>query len=139
MGMYTEMSLSVDLVENTPPNVVNALHYLAGNVPSEPEKLPDHPLFRCPRWSSVLEGRSYYFPGASVASFSFDDIGNRYFLTFRADMKNYANEQEKFLTLIEPWLETRGAFVGHQRYEEETRPTLIYVTDRGKFRMEGLQ
>jgi hypothetical protein len=139
MGMYTELCLAVELKADTPKDLIAALHYMAGNTDDQPTPLPEHEFFKCQRWPVLFSCDSCYFASESYSSFRFEDVSDTYRLTFRANLKNYDQEQEKFLNLIQPWLETEDEFVGYQRYEEEDHPTLIYIDEGRKFVMRAVK
>ena len=126
MGMYTELNIGVNLVPDTPENIINILNYMlsCSNDVIEPETT-DHPLFSTERWSYMLVCDSYYFDGRTDSSMVRDDISGEYELNVRCNVKNYNDEIELFLDFIQPYLETNG-FLGYTRYEEFDDPILIY-------------
>jgi hypothetical protein len=136
--MYTELVLALELVKDPPDEVVRALQYMTSSELDEYEEGGardiKHPFFRRERWRVTLRGDSYYFPGDSHATFRFDAIANRWFLTVRSNMKNYDGEIQAFLSFIAQYTEPgyvrddETFFVGYARYEENNDPTLIYFT-----------
>lgn len=124
MGMYTELNIGVEFVEDIPENVVNILKFMVGDITDEPETT-DHPLFETERWRMMLCSDSAYFAGHTDSSLQYDDISRTYNLNVRCNLKNYDDEINQFLSFIRPYLETTG-FLGYTRYEEDENPRLIY-------------
>lgn len=137
MGMYTELVIALELPDSTPKEITDVLAFMAdAKTPVYTGRLPKHPLFECDRWACLFSMSSYYFAGQTQRVFKFDENANAWFLTSRANLKNYNGEIQKFLDWIEPYVCDRGetdCFVGYWRYEESTAPTLIYFVD-GKFK-----
>ncbi|AXQ68830.1 hypothetical protein HOU00_gp295 [Caulobacter phage CcrPW] len=127
MGMYTELVLSTQIVDN--PDVVAILNYMReGGEGEPPVPLPDHPLFQTPRWSSLFCCCSYYFTPTTVFKLEFDKIAKAWSLVSRSDLKNYHDEIEKFVDWISPYLDDHfGQMIGYKRYEEEREPTILYA------------
>jgi hypothetical protein len=128
MGMYTELVLAIELKSSIEPQVIKILSYMVGDNEVEPVILPDHPLFKTPRWSFMLEGDSYYFDGVTNSILKEDNLFPEqptYYLTIRCNLKNYDDEIDKFLDWIKPYTESKG-FIGYKRYEEDKEPTLLY-------------
>ena len=119
MGMYTEIYVNVDLKENTPQSVLGVLKAICDKN-AEAECLKDKPE----RWAYLFNNGSYYTPSTEVAILSYDDIGKRWSLLGKGDIKNYAGEIEAFFEFIKPWCDNE--FVGYFRYEADREPTLIY-------------
>ena len=128
MGMYTELVMATK-VKNV-PEVIEVLKYMTDpGVPVMPI-LPDHPLFRTSRWTSLFQCCSYYFVPTTVAKLEFDEIGNYWCLITRADLKNYSGEIELFIDWIRPHLDAHGdEMIGYSRYEETREPTIYYGQD----------
>lgn len=127
MGMYTEFVLGVDLVRETPKEVIDILDFMITNDLDDNEPiLPDHPLFNTERWRYMLQSDSYYFGGFSNSLIDAPRfIEDVYKLSIRSNLKNYDSEIELFLNWLNPYIETRG-FIGYMRYEEFDDPWLIY-------------
>lgn len=126
MGMYTEINICFDLIENAPKDVVAILHYLIDDKTIIPFiSFPEHDFFKCDRWDMIACSDSYYFDGSTNSKIVFDDISKTWKINIRANLKNYDSEIEKFLNWLEPYIDTKG-FVGYTRYEESEDPTLIY-------------
>lgn len=147
--MYTEICVAVELKENVPQQVVDTIKWLAGDDEfpwnSPPNPLPDHKAFTTDesRMAVILRCGSYYFAAnRSHTTFYYDDIGKSWRLIARANLKNYHGEIEGFLAWLGPYIEPRNQdengwqFIGHKRYEEFPRPTLIFVNDEGAVRYE---
>lgn len=129
MGMYTEIFITCGLKENLPKDVENVCKFLFGNGES-PEVLPDHDLFRLPRWSLIGRCCSYYFVPESTSKLWWSDIAKKYYLTSRSDLKNYDGEIQKFIDWITPYVdEPEGQFFAYSRYEESDAPTLYFVPE----------
>lgn len=123
MGMYTEIYINVDLKEETPDDVIDVLKALCRFTGYELDtaKYPE-------RWYSLFSNCSYYTPSTNCRSLVYDDIRSGWSLLGKGDIKNYANEIEKFFEWIMPWIEGHpGDFVGYSRYEEDQIPTLIFL------------
>jgi hypothetical protein len=130
MGMFTEMYLAVRLVEDVPEDVLNVLKYMFGGEQDEPEVLPEHEFFECHRWASLGRSASHYFIPFATSVFRYNDIANNYFLVVRTDLKNYDSEITKFLSWIDDYIDAcEGEHIGHFRYEEDDKPTLVYKGD----------
>jgi hypothetical protein len=119
MGMYTEIFINADLIEETPPEVIQTLKAICNKEQGSPF-LQDHPN----RWSILFNNGSYYLPCTECGILTYDDISKRYSIIGKGDLKNYDNEIEKFFEWVKPWCE--GNFIGYYRYEEDYEPTLIY-------------
>lgn len=128
--MYTELVLGVDLVRDTPKEVIDILEFMISGEFEDPKPIvPDHPLFKTDRWRTMLQSDSYYFGefGNSLidAPRFKEDV---YKLSIRSNLKNYDSEIELFLNWLSPYIETHG-FIGYMRYEEYDNPWLIYHGD----------
>lgn len=131
MGMYTELVLATKVKND--PAIVPILQFMADPQPVTPMAgLPEHPLFKTPRWQFLFSCSSYYFVPRSVCKFEYDEIGKYWVLISRADLKNYDDEIAKFIDWIEPYLDVEpGEMIGYSRYEETAEPTIIYA--KGEF------
>lgn len=128
MGMHTELVLGVDLVSSTPDYIISAIKYMLSDIDTnEMVGLPDHPLFKTPRWQIMLVCDSAYFGGITCSKMDRESFFGDYELSVRSNMKNYHSEIELFLNLIQPYIEDQG-FIGYVRYEEDDTPELIYNT-----------
>lgn len=124
MGMYTEIVISTR-IKNI-PEVVEVLKYMAGITETQP-KLPDHPLFKTPRWTCLFKMSSYYFTPRATVLFEWDDIGGYWCLISRSDLKNYDQEIEQFFDWIKSFVDhAYGEMIGYSRYEETREPTIWY-------------
>lgn len=120
MGMYTEIFVNVDLLENTPNDVINTLKAMCG-MEHDGQPLDDKPS----RWGYLFDDGSYCTPRTSVANLTFDRISNAWSLLGKGDIKNYESEIEQFFDFIRPWVDAvDGEFIGYVRYEEDF-PSLI--------------
>jgi len=134
MGMYTELRMAVELKEHTPDEIINILNYMVGNHKDDPKhsEYMEHDLFKCDRWHFMLRCDSYYFDTETNSTLKFDRITNTYFLNIQCNFKNYENELNLFLDWIVPHIEpTHGKFIGHEMYEEDVIPTLLFYPERG--------
>jgi hypothetical protein len=124
MGMYTELSLGIELKKETPDVIINILKGIIIGDLFDPKV--DHPLLRTDRWYWLLASAgSYYFDRKPNTIFKKDDITNTYFLSFTSNIKNYGSEWEYFLDFISPYIETNG-YIGTYMYEEWEDPILLY-------------
>jgi hypothetical protein len=136
MGMYTELVLAVELDRDTPKDVIDILEYMCGMRGGIPEVLPDHPLFKAPRWAMLLCCDSAYFAGDTNSYIKRDDFDSElkcsYYLTIRSNLKNYDYEIELFLDWLSQYVRyPLNECVGYYRYEEFKHPMLIYFTGTG--------
>lgn len=125
MGMYTELHFNAELRRDVPADVLAVLRFMVdgGDMPG----LPDHPLFKAPRWRLLFTCDSYYFDADTHSTLRFDEISNTHYLCIRANLKNYDGEIDKFVAWITPYLDKHdGDFLGFKRYEEDEWPTLIH-------------
>lgn len=151
MGMYTALSLGIELKDGTPKEVIDIIRFMVDGptdeqMPSElhhvtaaqqfAPPLPDHELFRCDRWTMLFRCDSYYFDWETGWKLTQDDLYEdrpKFFLTGVSNLKNYDGEIRKFLAWIQPYIDTDG-FIGWTMYEEDPAPTLIFndaYEDRG--------
>lgn len=131
MGMYTEIFISCRIKKNAPEDVITILRSLFDQTVKTDEDLkaitiPEHALFKCPRWRAIGNCSSYYFVPQATSVMWKDDIAGQWFITSRSDLKNYDNEIELFFDWIMPHVdECGGQFIGYSRYEEENMPVLF--------------
>jgi len=131
MGLYTELYVCCELRGDIPPEAVDALYYMAGEVNTRPTTLPSHPLFEGARWPYMLRSWSYYFVPYAVQKFQYNYIGRNYMLIARSDFKNYDDEVSLFFDWLAPMLDCEpGQHIGHYRYEEDAVPTLVFAPNR---------
>lgn len=130
MGMYTEIYLKVSLKHDTPEEVINILKHMVDDEDytyiEVDAKLPKHPLFNTHRWDFMLCCSSYYHIPFSTMELRYDEISKSYYLTGRADLKNYDGEIDKFFDWIRPYCEYPDEFIGYSLYEEDKKPKLYY-------------
>lgn len=139
--MYTELYLATELKKDTPEGILKWLDYQANTGFSEgwweiAESLAPEGLKG--RLSTIGNSSSYYFSGIPFIKFEIDDLHPdepMYFLTTRFDIKNYQEEIENFLKVLEPWIETEG-WIGNYRYEDDEVPSGIFNKD-GKIVIEN--
>ena len=131
MGMYTEMYVKAIFKENLPNDVVNIIKYMLGmgDIKVEDLKLPDHELFKTPRWECMLRSSSHYHIPFALNKFIYNEISEKYFLVARADFKNYNGEIEKFFDWLKPYLQREfdKTLIGYSLYEVDTEPKLDYL------------
>lgn len=135
MGMYTELYLTCEFKKELPEDVTAILQYMFSDG-EQPETTPEHPFFECDRWSMVGQCSSYYFaPMATSELYNDGRVTGQYYLTTRSDLKNYGGEIDAFVDWVSPYLDQcEGDHLGHKRYEEDDKPTLIYFKEgRGQF------
>jgi hypothetical protein len=129
MGMYTELVLNVKLKNDVPAAVITMLQYMVGALDNPPE-LPVHELFNTDRWPMVLNSGSYYFIPRSNTKL-IHDAGGSWYLSSRADLKNYDSTTEKFVDWLMPYIDgLPGEFLGYSRYEDDDDPTLIRYREK---------
>lgn len=128
MGMYTELHYNARLKRDVPPDVLLLLRSMCGEEGIALPSLPAHPLFTAERWKWMLCCDSAYFSAETHSEVHRDEIGKRYVLCVRCNLKNYSEEIEHFVDWIGPYIDERpGNFLGFERYEETEIPTLIYA------------
>lgn len=125
MGMYTKLSVDIRFRENLPEEVIAALNIMSGNNDYVSQTLPEHDLFKTPRWDFMLLCSSYYHTPFSLTKFHKDEISQSYYLTSSSDFKNYNGEIGLFFDFIAPYVEE--GFLGYSQYEEAEHQTLHYV------------
>lgn len=127
MGMYTEFCFAGDVNVARDSVEGRILEWMARRSwPSPPT--PEHPFFQTLRWSMLMSCNSYSFQGSSTASVVWNDLIPGWRVSFRANLKNYADEIGLFAEWIVPMLEEDG-FLGFRRYEESEAPVLLYRID----------
>lgn len=127
MGMYTEIYFRAELDEEAYA-VIQAIHN------QEVLAWPDDPFFSCPRFDLVTSCSSYYFPQANHYRAEIEDgyMETLRAISFRANLKNYDDEIEKFFHWVAPHCRNSGyekSFIGYSLYEEDDKPTLYYKED----------
>jgi hypothetical protein len=128
MGMYTEIYINVDLKKDTPDDVIGVLKAMCDMLPDQEcsDVLADYPY----RWFSLFSNMSYYTPFTNCRFLEFDDISKKWSLLGKGDIKNYDNEIEKFFEWIMPYVDGYpGDFIGYSRYEEDQKPTLMFLPE----------
>lgn len=136
MGMYTAISLGIELKADTPSYQIDLLRYMVGVLESEKHvsvdsffklysPLPVHPFFHTTRWASMLRCDSYYFDYQTHYSITYDKISAACYLSGVSNLKNYDNEIDLFLDWIGPNIATDG-FIGWKMYEEDVAPTMLF-------------
>lgn len=124
MGMYTELSINAEIVNDK--EVIQKLQFMLED--SNEDIKINHPLFNTERWDDMLICDSYYFDSQTDSKLYKDNLHKddpMYFLHVLCNFKNYHNEIKLFLDWLCPYIITEG-FLGHTRYEENYNPTLIY-------------
>jgi hypothetical protein len=119
MGMYTEIFVNVDLLAQTPENVLAVLRSMCGEEGAGPlpEELPD--------WSYLFYNRGFKL-NTSCRMLTKDSHSGCYSLLAKGDTKN-CGQIEAFFEWLMPWVDAyEGVFIGYSRYEENYRPTLIF-------------
>jgi len=128
MGMYTEIYINVDLKKDTPDDVIGVLKAMCDMLPDQERSdvLADYP----DRWICLFSNMSYYTPSTNCRFLEFDTISNQWSLLGKGDIKNYNRDIEKFFEWIMPYVDGYpGDFIGYSRYEEDQKPTLIFLPD----------
>jgi len=128
MGMYTEIYINVDLKKDTPDDVIRVLKAMCDMLLDQEcdDVLADYPY----RWTSLFSNMSYYTPSTNCKFLEFDDISKKWSLLGKGDIKNYNMEIEEFFEWIMPWIDGYpGDFIGYSRYEEDQKPTLMFLPE----------
>lgn len=127
MGMYTELVMACEIKKSTPTYITVVLAGMCDGDDISPEIIPEHPLFKTERWSSMLTTDSAYFSGDTHSECTWDEFSEKYGLTIRCNLKNYGGEIEHFVDWLRPYIDAPdGEFLGYSRCEEDDHPTLIY-------------
>ena len=124
--MYTELVCAVELKSDTPKKVIDILQKMVKNESVEGTEAEG--------FGWIFNVSSAYFPGDSNSELN-KDIMDDYHLTIRLDCKNYGQEIQQFIAWIAPYCsggedeydDDPDRFIGFMRYEEEIRPTLIFI------------
>lgn len=125
MGMYTEICLRIRLIDGLDPNVVNVIRELVNG--DSLSKIPKHPFFETPRYSSLmLYGSFYHIPKATMR-LDTEGYSKSMYLHGRADLKDYDNEVALFFDWIYPYCEE--GMLGYSLYEEDTYPEVYTKVD----------
>lgn len=118
--MYTEIYINVDLKKDTPDDVIEVLKALCGI----------HMGLYPSKWGGLFYSGSYYTPNTYCHSLTFDTISNQWSLLGKGDIKNYNMEIEEFFEWIMPYVDGYpGDFIGYSRYEEDQKPTLMFLPE----------
>jgi len=121
MGMYTEIYVNVDLKEETPQEIIDTLSQLCEGL--RPSGFPK-------RSGLLFNNGSYYTPFTYVRSLTYDEISRQWSFLGKGDLKNYSGEVEHFFSWLMPWVDgSPGDFVGYHRYEEDQKPTLVFIPE----------
>jgi len=124
MGMYTEIFFRAEVDEYAFNIIRSAID--EGRLPAD----DGHPFFTKPRAEMVFTGGGAYFPGARHSIAEHEGYHQAYYVSFRADLKNYDGEIEAFFDWVTPHVaEHHRGFIGYSLYEEFETPTLYYATD----------
>jgi len=122
--MYTEIYINVDLKKDTPDDVIKVLKAMCDQECKE--VLVDYPY----KWICLFSNMSYYTPSTNCRFLEFDNISNQWSLLGKGDIKNYGNEIEEFFEWIVPYVDGYpGDFIGYSRYEEDQKPTLMFLPE----------
>src|SRR5258706_11707048 len=126
MSMYTQLHLGIILNKDISNETKELLNYMLGNTDFHPA-LPDHSLFQCDRWSSMLRCDSYYFDYKTTHHFEYDKIGDHYWFNVTTNLKNYNDKIMKFLDWIHNFMEKSYSddMCGYSHYEEDEDPFII--------------
>jgi hypothetical protein len=107
MGTYTQLYISVNLRPDTPDLVLSVLQNMLQNQMRTwaRSELPDHPLFKTPRYDDLLGCNRGCFPGSFGGSLAGQqNSGSVHRLTAQCSLKNYHNEIGLFLDWIRPYV-----------------------------------
>lgn len=124
MGMYTELIFGCLLKKDTPEEIVTTLQELAD---CKDSFIAEKNGFDC----RVFVGSSYYFGvHHGNARVVFDKKTSQWFVSSRANLKNYGSEIQSFLDWIKPYIEQGTGekdFYAIVTYEEDSEPTIYYL------------
>lgn len=129
MGMYTELVLKCGIRDDVPSDVRAVLKHLFMQ-DEEPETLPDHAFFKCPRWMMIGQCSSFYHHPRAMSDYwtghsDKDEQGG--YLFSRSDLKNYDDEINLFIDWLRPYIDEEDEqCIGWSWYEEDCQPTLIF-------------
>ena len=119
MGMYTEIYVNVDLKKETPQEIIDTFRQLCAGL--QPNGFPE-------RSGQLFSNSSYYTPNTEVCSLSYDETSRQWSFLGKGDLKNYSGDVEHFFDWLMPWVDGfPGDFVGYHRYEEDQKPTLVFI------------
>jgi len=127
MGMYTEIFFRAELARDVPTDVVEALkRMMVWDYEEDHVNVPDHELFKCPRWDLLGCGGSAYYP-VTVSKLFQDPYSRQWHVLFLANLKNYNGEIGKFFDWIDQYVDaSQGEFLGYELYEEADTPILYH-------------
>lgn len=129
MGMYTEVVISTML--NDDREAIAILKYMIGEG-KKPDTLPDHPLFKTPRWDFMLTCNSHYHVPCSINHLEYNKIAEEWIFVNRSDFKNYDSEVDHFFDWLMPYVAGDG-FIGYSYFEEDWQPKLWFKgTENGE-------
>lgn len=122
MGMYTELMIRAE---------IDAEAYEELQIRSNKIRA-DGGLFSSWRVLGLLDATgSFYFPQANhfrLEQYFMGEPAHCRYVSFRANIKNYDHEIEKFIDWLVPHIvDTR--FIGYKMYEEDEMPTLLFVVN----------
>jgi len=138
MGMYTEIFFRAELARDVPTEVVEALkRMISWDYGRDHTNVPDHELFKCPRWDLLGCGDSAYFPVTASKIYQ-DDYSKQWNVLLLSNLKNYDGEIGKFFDWIDQYVdEPEGKFLGYQLYEENDTPLLYHrVSEKNYFKWD---
>lgn len=141
MGMYTEFFFRAPLRKDAPAKLIDWLDDLANNPDGEAVPYDDHEFFQCERWESALYGGGavYHITQALRFTRGTDASYDGPHLIVHSSLKNYGGEIEAFVDWITTYVNAfPGDFLGYSLhedskndYDDEDRPTLIFMPDKG--------
>lgn len=132
MGQYTEIVVkfyykkhNLSKIEN---DIIEMLFNPEYTLEVDESELPDHPFFKCYRWSSIGHCSSAYHHPKNCNSFIVTD--HCCYVFSRSDLKVGDDEIEKFFD----WFNTLnigfdGDFIGYSIYEESKTPTIWHKSE----------
>lgn len=130
MGMYTEIYVNVEFIKEVPDSVIDLIKVMTGEISNnESIKKPSHDLFKTTRWWQLLNSSSFYHIPFIVVNLKKHETSNTWYLTARADLKNYDSEIELFFDWIKPYVCDNGhykTFMGYSRHEDWDEPNLYF-------------
>lgn len=120
MGMYTEFYFRANINEG---EVADWLDRQINGEEWFNNGYDDHPLFECPRWTSVFMGGGAVYQESRRAIFrrKAASLGGPYHhqLVLASSLKDYGDEIAQFIDWIGPHLDMHyGDFLGYKLYED---------------------
>lgn len=134
MGMYTELVIKAHMLPDMPQDVKFILNFLFNDSMDMDDwdgkihvlsnmKLPSHPFFSTPLWTSIGRRNSMYHIPRSLSFFDGNYLFSRFDLIDEGEIDN-------FLDWIRPYVGGgKDECIGWKWNEKDLQPTLIFGRD----------